>query len=109
MSMHTYIDRIGEHIGQSVTIKGWLHQRRSSGKIHFLVVRDGTGFIQAVMTRQGVPQDVFTQADHLSQETSLVVEGTVRADARAPGGFEIDVTVLQVVGDSQDYPITPKE
>ena len=105
----TYIEEIARYEGQPVTVRGWLHQRRSSGKIHFLVIRDGTGFIQAVMTRQSVTPEVFTRADHLSQETSLVVQGTVRADSRAPGGFEIDATALDVVGDSQDYPITPKE
>lgn len=109
MSSVAYIEDIAGHEEQAVTIRGWLHQRRSSGKIHFLVVRDGTGFIQAVMSRQAVPQDVFTRADHLSQETSLIVHGTVRADRRAPGGYEIDVTGLEVVGESQDYPITPKE
>ena len=104
-----YIEDIARYEGQPVTIRGWLHQRRSSGKIHFLVIRDGTGFIQAVMTKQNVPADVFTRADHLSQETSVVVQGSVRADARAPGGFEVDVTALEIVGDSLDYPITPKE
>ncbi len=104
-----FIEDIARYEGQLVTIRGWLHQRRSSGKIHFLVVRDGTGFIQAVMSKQAVAEDMFTRADHLSQETSLVVHGTVRADKRAPGGYEIDATGLEVVGDSQDYPITPKE
>ncbi len=109
MSTTAYIEDIARYEGQPVTIRGWLHQRRSSGKIHFLVVRDGTGFIQGVMSRQGVPEDVFTRADHLSQETSLVILGTVRADKRAPGGYEIDVTGLEIVGESKDYPITPKE
>ncbi len=109
MPTTAYIEDIARYEGQPVTIRGWLHQRRSSGKIHFLVVRDGTGFIQGVMSKQGVPEDVFTRADHLSQETSLVIHGTVRADTRAPGGYEIDVTGLEIVGESQDYPITPKE
>ena len=104
-----YIEDIARHEGQPVTIRGWLHQRRSSGKIHFLVVRDGTGFVQAVMSKQAVPEDVFARADHLSQETALIVHGSVRADRRAPGGYEIDVTGLDVIGESQDYPITPKE
>jgi asparaginyl-tRNA synthetase len=107
--MVAYIEDIAKHEGQSVTIRGWLHNRRSSGKIHFLQIRDGTGFIQAVMSRQAVPDEVFTLADHLSQETSLVLHGTVRADKRAPGGYEIDVTGLEIVGESHDYPITPKE
>jgi asparaginyl-tRNA synthetase len=107
--MHVYIEDIGTHEGDEVTLKGWLHHRRSSGKIHFLIVRDGTGFIQAVMSKAAVGDDMFRTADHLSQETSLTVTGTVRADKRAPSGFEIDVKTVQVVGESHDYPITPKE
>ena len=107
--MTAYIQDIARHAGQPVTLKGWLHNRRSSGKIHFLTVRDGTGFIQCVMSKQAVGEDAFKQADHLAQETSIVVEGTPRADARAPGGFEIDVTGLQVVSESQNFPISPKE
>jgi asparaginyl-tRNA synthetase len=107
--MMVYIEDISSHDGQAVTIRGWLHNRRSSGKIHFLTVRDGSGFIQCVMTKQAVGEEMFTRADHLGQESALTVEGTVRADARAPGGFEIDVTALQVTAEAQHYPITPKE
>src|SRR5213080_3806480 len=107
--MHVYIEDIGKHEGQEVTIKGWLHNRRSSGKIHFLILRDGTGFIQGVMSKAAVGDDLFKAADHLSQETSLIVTGTARADTRAPSGYEIDVKRLEVVGESHDYPITPKE
>ncbi len=107
--MHVYIEDIGRHEGDEVTIKGWLHNRRSSGKIHFLTLRDGTGFIQAVMSKATVGDEAFSTADHLSQETSAIVTGTARADTRAPGGYEIDVKSLQVVGASHDYPITPKE
>jgi asparaginyl-tRNA synthetase len=106
---HTYIEEIGKHEGEDVTIKGWLHNRRSSGKIHFLIVRDGTGFIQAVMSKAAVGEDLFRTADHLSQETSIVVTGTARADQRAPTGYEVDVKSLEVIGESHDYPITPKE
>ena len=107
--MTAYIQDIGKYDGQAVTLKGWLHNRRSSGKIHFLTVRDGTGFIQCVMTKQSVGEDAFKQADHLAQETAVIVDGTVRGDARAPGGFELDVIGLQVVSESQNYPISPKE
>ncbi len=107
--MQTYIEDIGRHEGQDVTIKGWLHNRRSSGKIHFLIVRDGTGFIQAVMSKAAAGEALFATAGHLSQETSIVVTGAVRADTRAPSGYEIDVKELEVVGASHDYPITPKE
>ena len=107
--MRAYIEKIAGHAGQQVTIHGWLHNRRSSGKIHFLIVRDGTGFIQAVMSKAAVGEEAFTRADHLSQETSLSVTGHVRADTRAKGGYEIDVTDIEVHGEAHDYPITPKE
>jgi len=106
---HVYIEDIGKHEGEEVTIKGWLHNRRSSGKIHFLILRDGSGFIQAVMSKAAVGDEVFKAADHLSQETSLMVTGTARADKRAPSGYEIDARSLEVVGESHEYPITPKE
>src|SRR6187431_2369420 len=107
--MHVYIENIGQHEGHEVIIKGWLHNRRSSGKIHFLTLRDGTGFIQAVMSKAAVGEEMFKAADHLSQETSVMVTGTARADKRAPSGYEIDVKRLEVVGESHDFPITPKE
>jgi asparaginyl-tRNA synthetase len=107
--MTAYIQDIAASDGRAVTLKGWLHNRRSSGKIHFLTLRDGTGFIQCIMTRQAVGEEAFKRADHLAQETSIVVDGTVRPDARAPGGYEVDVTALHVVSESQNYPITPKE
>jgi asparaginyl-tRNA synthetase len=105
----TDIDQIAQHVGQAFTIRGWLHNRRSSGKIHFLILRDGSGFIQAVMSKAAVGDEVFKAADHLSQETAIVVTGTARADKRAPSGYEIDVKSLEVIGESHDYPITPKE
>jgi asparaginyl-tRNA synthetase len=107
--MHAYIEDIGKHVGEEITIKGWLHNRRSSGKIHFLILRDGTGFVQAVMSKAAVGEERFKAADHLSQETSVIVTGTARADTRAPGGYEVDVKSFEVVGESHDYPITPKE
>jgi asparaginyl-tRNA synthetase len=107
--MRVYIEDIARHEGQAVTLLGWLVNRRSSGKIHFLQLRDGSGFIQAVMSKAAVGDEAFERASHLSQETAVAVRGTVRADARAPGGFEIDSTGLDVIGESHDYPITPKE
>ena len=107
--MHTYIQDVARHEGQQVTIHGWLQNRRSSGKIHFLIIRDGTGFIQAVVSKAAVGDGTFARADHLAQETSLSVTGVVRADARAKGGYEIDASALEVHGESHDYPITPKE
>ncbi len=104
-----HIDEIAQHDGRSVTIRGWLHNRRSSGKIHFLIVRDGSGFIQAVMSKATVGEELFQKTGHLGQETAIVLEGMVRADTRAPGGYEVDVASLLVVGPARDYPITPKE
>jgi asparaginyl-tRNA synthetase len=106
---HVYIENIGEHVGETVTIKGWLHNRRSSGKIHFLVVRDGTGFLQVVMGKNDVPEETFRAADHLSQESAVIVTGTVREDKRARGGYELTANALEVVSAAIDYPITPKE
>ena len=107
--MGTAIQDIARHDGQQVTVDGWLHNRRSSGKIHFLIVRDGTGFVQAVMSKAAVGEEAFTRADHLSQETALSVTGTVRADARARGGYELDVQEIRIHSEAHDYPITPKE
>ena len=104
-----YIEDIARHEGQRVIIRGWLHARRSSGRIHFLTIRDGSGFIQGVMSKAAVDEETFRKADHLTQETSIIASGTVRADTRAPGGFELDLATLEVVGPSADYPITPKE
>ena len=103
-----YIEDIAAHEGQPVRLRGWLHNRRSSGKIHFLTLRDGTGFIQCVMSKKAVGDEMFTRADHLSQESAIIVEGTARADTRAPGGYEVDVTALEIVSEAKDYPITPK-
>src|SRR4051812_6178648 len=107
--MIAYIEDIARHEGHAVTVRGWLHNRRSSGKIHFLSVRDGTGFIQAIVSKATVGDEKFKTADHLGQETAIIVHGTVRADSRAPGGFELDVSDFDIVSGSVDYPITPKE
>ena len=105
----TYIEDIAAHDGQPVRLRGWLHNRRSSGKIHFLTLRDGSGFIQCVMSKQAVGEEMFKSADHLAQESALVVDGTVRADARAKGGYEVDVAGIEIVSEAKDFPITPKE
>jgi asparaginyl-tRNA synthetase len=104
------VERIGEHVGETVTLRGWIAARRSSGKVHFLQVRDGTGTIQCVMGKRDVPEDVFALGDHLPQETALEVTGTVRADARATIGYELGVTGLVVVArPATEYPIAPKD
>src|SRR6516225_8999321 len=104
-----YIEDIAKHEGQAVRLRGWLHNRRSSGKIHFLTLRDGTGFIQCVMSKKAVGDETFATADHLAQESAVIVDGTARADSPAPGGYEIDVTSIEIVSEAKDYPITPKE
>ena len=95
--------------GQSVTVRGWVMTTRSSGKIGFVVLRDGTGYLQAVVSKSDVPEVLWETFRQLTQETSLAVTGTVRADARAPGGVELTVGGLEIVGPAVDFPITPKE
>ncbi len=107
--MFSYIKRLGEHVGAEVTVRGWLYNKRSSGKIRFLVVRDGTGLVQCVLAKGDVSDEVFDRHDKLNQESSLQVTGLVRADTRAPGGYELTVTGLEIVQVAEEYPITPKE
>jgi asparaginyl-tRNA synthetase len=103
------IAEVSKHEGQDVELRGWLYNKRSSGKLHFLQLRDGSGIIQAVIFKGDVSPELFAQADHLGQESSIVVRGTVRADKRSPLGFELGVKGLDVVHEAKDYPITPKE
>ncbi|MDI7266836.1 MAG: asparagine--tRNA ligase [Myxococcota bacterium] len=100
---------IGEHVGREVLLRGWLANRRSSGRIHFLQVRDGTGTIQCVMGRADVDEAAFRAADSLPQESSLEIVGTVREDPRSPIGFELAVAGIRVVHVAGEYPITKKE
>lgn len=109
MPQWVYINEIGKHEGQEVTLKGWLYNKRSSGKLHFLQLRDGTGTIQCVVFKGDVSPETFQLTDHLAQESSLTVTGTVRADTRSPLGFELSVKGLQVLQEAHEYPITPKE
>lgn len=109
MITHTYIQDIHKHVGKEVTLKGWLYNSRSSGKLHFLQVRDGTGIIQCVMFQKEVPPEIFKLGDGITQESSLVVTGTVREDKRSPLGFELGVKDLKVLQLAKDYPISPKE
>jgi asparaginyl-tRNA synthetase len=108
----TTIAEIGKHDGQSVTIRGWLYNLRESGKLLFPQFRDGSGIIQGVVPKNAVPPEVFEAIKTLTQESSVIVEGKVRADKRAHGGYELDVANVQVVQrvpESSPYPITPKE
>lgn len=103
------ISELGALIGSDVEIRGWLTGLRSSGKIAFLQLRDGSGFVQGVMVRSEVGDELFESALSLGQESSVTVEGEVREDKRSPGGVELGVKRLQQVGTAHDYPITPKE
>jgi asparaginyl-tRNA synthetase len=105
-----YVADIAQHEGKEVTLHGWLQARRSSGKLHFLQVRDGTGLIQCVVFKGNVSPEAFQEADHLPQETSLTVTGLVKKDARSPIGFELDVKDLQVVAKpAREFPLGHKE
>lgn len=103
------IDRIGAHVGEEVEVRGWLYNLRSSGALHFLLVRDGTGVLQAVAARSDLPAEVFETAGALTQESAILVAGLVREDRRAPGGYEMALRRLKVVQLADAYPITPKE
>jgi asparaginyl-tRNA synthetase len=112
MSPITTISEIGQHEGQTVTIRGWLYNLRESGKLLFPQFRDGSGIIQGVVPKNAVPPEVFDAIKTLTQESSVIIEGKVRADKRAHGGYELDVAnvqVVQLVPESTPYPITPKE
>src|SRR4030088_2160550 len=108
----TTIVEVGKHEGQAVTIRGWLYNLRESGKLLFPQFRDGSGLIQGVVPKNAVAPEVFDAIKGLTQESSVIVEGKVRADKRAPGGYELDVSGVQVVqrvSESDPYPISPKE
>jgi len=103
-----YIEQLSNYIDQEVTLSGWLYNRRGSGKLQFLIVRDGTGLCQCIVEKGKVPDELFEQLKHLGQESSLTVKGTVRAEPRSVGGYELAVTDVQIVSPADGYPITPK-
>ena len=103
------INELSAHVDTSVTVQGWVMTVRSSGKVAFIVLRDGTGYLQAVVSRREVPEADWELAGALTQESSIAVTGTVRADERAPGGYELHATGVALIGPSVDFPITPKE
>jgi asparaginyl-tRNA synthetase len=107
--MHVYVEDVAKHDGGEVTLRGWLYNRRSSGKLHFLLLRDGTGTIQCVVFVKDVSPELFERAGRLTQESAIEVTGTVRADARSPLGYELAVRDVKVLSEAVDYPITPKE
>ncbi len=104
----TTIDSLGKFEGKEVMLAGWLYQSRSSGKIQFLIIRDGTGLCQCVIEKGSVPDELFEQLKRLGQESSLTVTGTVRADQRSVGGYELVVTGAEIISSAEGYPITPK-
>ncbi|HEN5449997.1 TPA: asparagine--tRNA ligase [Listeria monocytogenes] len=107
--MKITINQASEFFGKEVTIGAWLANKRSSGKIAFLQLRDGTGFMQGVVVKAEVGDDIFATAKALTQETSLYVTGTINEDTRSPFGYEMAVSGVEVISESHDYPITPKE
>ncbi|NMB21314.1 MAG: asparagine--tRNA ligase [Firmicutes bacterium] len=104
-----YLKHIGEHVGEEIEIRGWLYNKRSSGKIQFLIIRDGTDLIQGVLVKAEVPEEVFAAAKTLTQESSLIVRGIVREEPRSVSGYELSVTDVEILQIAEEYPITPKE
>ena len=104
-----YIENISQYVGEKVRLRGWVYNKRSSGKVRFLLIRDGTGLIQGVISSPDKNDPLFEKFDSLTQESSLIVDGRVREDKRAPGGFEIDIENIEIVSISEEYPIAPKE
>lgn len=104
-----YIEEIGKHVGEEVRLKGWVYNTRSSGKIKFIIFRDGTGMLQGVLVKSEMPEDAFNRFDELTQESSVIISGIVKEEPRAIGGYELLMKDLQIVQRTEDYPITPKE
>jgi len=103
------ISELRAHVGETVTVRGWVVTTRSSGKIAFMVLRDGSAYVQGVLSKKEVPAATWEAFAGLTQEASVALVGTVREEPRSPGGYELAVTGLEVLGASVDYPITPKE
>lgn len=104
-----YISELADHVGDTITMRGWLHNRRSGGKLQFLIFRDGSGFMQAVVSKADVSEDAWNDTKALTHESSIELSGTVREDARAPGGYELTVADVKVFQIAEEFPITPKE
>ncbi|MCK9425543.1 MAG: asparagine--tRNA ligase [Ignavibacteriaceae bacterium] len=104
-----YISELANYVGQEITIQGWLYNKRSSGKLRFLVLRDGSGYLQCVYFKGNVTPEIFDLSDKIGQESAIEVTGKVKAEPRAVGGYELDATHLNVLHETHDYPITPKD
>jgi len=109
MSTVTTVERLGDHVGKTVTLQGWLYHKSSKGKLHFAQLRDGTGIAQCVLFKGSVPETLFDAVGRAGQESSLVLTGEVKAEPRAPGGYEIGVSDGRVLQSVEGFPITPKE
>src|SRR5512140_1846 len=109
VSSNVYVEDLGQFTGTSVTVRGWLYNKRHSGKLYFLLVRDGTGIVQTVVSRKDVDESTWQACEDAAQESAVTVTGTVREDARAPGGYELTVSRVDLTSGSAEYPITPKE
>ncbi len=104
-----FISDLSKYVGKEIKIQGWLYNKRSSGKLHFLILRDGTGYLQCVFFKGNVSEEVFDLAGKIGQESSIEITGKIKEEKRAPGGYELDASDLKVISESRDYPITPKE
>jgi len=104
-----YIDKAADYVGQAQTINGWVYNSRSSGKVAFVLVRDGSGIMQCVVAKSDVEESTFEAVRHLTQESSISITGVIHAEERAPGGHEMHVQKIEVHQAAVDYPITPKE
>src|SRR5690625_5558821 len=109
LKLKTTISKVQKYEGQEVTIGCWLHNRRSSGKIAFLQLRDGTGFMQGVVSKNDVSEETFELAKSMGQESSMYITGTIVEDHRSDLGFEMQVTSIELIHNTENYPITPKE
>ena len=104
----TYISDLSKLVGQKVELQGWLYNKRSSGKIRFLIMRDGTGVCQCVMVKNNLSEEIFNSFDALTQESSFKVKGIVKQNDKAPGGYELELSDCKIISVAQEYPITPK-
>jgi asparaginyl-tRNA synthetase len=104
-----HISKLKDYVGQEITLQGWLFNKRSSGKVRFVILRDGTGYLQCVFFKGNVSEEIFDTADKLGQESSIKVTGKVKEEPRAMGGYELDATDIKVFQNAENYPITPKD
>src|SRR5215218_6794377 len=103
------IKELPAHAGETVTVNGWLYNKRTSGKLQFPIIRDGSGYLQCVVFKKEVSEETWSSVETVTQESSVRVTGSVRAEQRAPGGVELGVESFEVIDLAKDYPITPKE